>query len=331
MISPISTLALTGLMSAATRGQPSLNSSLASFAVMRFTLGLVSPGAAAVVGQHVFTQLTGLGMLSGFRSAGDGNNGWDGQSTQSEPADHDCCCCCIQEPVVEPWTATQPENGRATVDLGDGYTMELNEHSSEIIIRDADGNDTRIWGDPHVDVNGERIGDFYDTTTFELENGTKITINTEPWNGNPNAYVASQVVVTSGDQGLVIDGISQNDKGDLEITTGLDGQALDFAHDDGLNLHEQDLGDGDYGWTSEFTGERATREDFALTIHANREQREAMELERDLTEAIGAWMFFGDTLGILSYLGSESAEREVRDLFGPPPPIPGLNEQVADS
>ena len=75
----------------------------------------------------------------------------------------------------------------------------------------------------------------------------------------------------------------------------------------------------------------ATREDFALTIHANREQREAMELERDLTEAIGAWMFFGDTLGILSYLGSESAEREVRDLFGPPPPIPGLNEQVADS
>ena len=142
--------------------------------------------------------------------------------------------------------------------------------------------------------------------------------------------------MTSGDQGLVIEGISQNDKGDLEITTGLDGQALDFAHDDGLNLHEQDLGDGDYGWTSEFTGERATREDFALTIHANREQRETMELERDLTEAIATWMFFGDTAGLLSYLGSESAEREVRDLLGPPPrpgldTLSGFNTLPADS
>ncbi|MBV7256968.1 DUF1521 domain-containing protein [Pacificimonas sp. WHA3] len=234
-------------------------------------------------------------------------------------------CGCWAPPVaaVEPWAATMPENGRASVDLGDGYTMELNEHSSEIIIRDGDGNVTRIWGDPHVDVNGERSGDFYDTTTFELENGTKITINTEPWGNNPNAYVASQVVVTKGDQGMVIDGISQNQKGDLEITMGQNGRALDFAHDDGMNVHEQDLGNGDYGWTSEFTGERMTRADWDLTKHANRELRESMEFSRDMSQAIMGWLFAGDLGALMTWAGTETAERDMRETVMPF--IPNVN------
>ncbi len=269
---------------------PSLNLTLAAFSVMRFTAGLVQTAAQ-------------LNALQTFANLG------------RSPV----LCSCSTAPVitpeasVEPWTATMPQNGRASVDLGDGYTMELNENSSQIIIKDADGNNTRIWGDPHVDVNGSRIGDFYDTTTFQLENGTKITINTEPWQYNPNAYVASQVVVTKGDQALVIDGISQNEKGDLAITMSENGRALDFAHDDGLNLYEQDLGGGDYGWVSEFTGERATRGDFDLTRHANREVREAMEFSRDMSTALGAWLFFGDLGGLVSFANSETAERGLRD------------------
>ena len=221
----------------------------------------------------------------------------------------------LPEPSVPPFTATMPQDGRAEVDLGDGYTMTLNERSSEIVITDADGNHTRIWGDPHVDVNGKRVGDFYDTTTFELENGTKITINTEPWKkGGNGAYVASQVVVTRGDQGLVIDGISQNELGDLSITMGQDGRALDFAHDDGFNLTEQDLGGGNYGWVSEFTGERVTRQEMReMTLHANREMREGLEADRDLGRAFGAWLMFGDLGALFSLVGSESGERAVRE------------------
>ncbi|MEM8826537.1 MAG: DUF1521 domain-containing protein [Pseudomonadota bacterium] len=220
-------------------------------------------------------------------------------------------------PAAPSWTASMPKDGKATVDLGDGYTMDLNEASSEIVIRDGDGNVTRIWGDPHVDVNGTRSGDFYDTTTFELENGTKITINTEPWKNNANAYVASQVVVTKGDQGMVIDGISQNEKGDLSITMGQDGEALDFQHDDGYNVYEQDLGGGDYGWTSEFTGERMTRADWELTKHANREVREALEYDRDMGQAVMGWLMFGDLGAALSFSGTETAERIVRDVMAP--------------
>ena len=218
-------------------------------------------------------------------------------------------------PAVDPITVTSPaRDGRAEIDLGDGYTMTLDERSSEIVITDADGDKTRIWGDPHVDVNGKRVGDFYDTTTFELKNGTKITINTEPWKAGGNgAYVASQVVITRGDQGVVVDGISQNDRGDLRITTGHDGRALDFAHDDGFNLSE--AGDkGSYGWNSEFTGERVTRSEMKeMTLHENRDMREAMEAQRDLGDAFVSWLFLGDLGGLLSLAGSESFERDARE------------------
>ena len=218
-------------------------------------------------------------------------------------------------PKADPMVVTSPAcGGKAAIDLGDGYTMTLNERSSEIVITDANGDKTRIWGDPHVDVNGKRVGDFYDTTTFELKNGTKVTINTEPWiKGGNGTYVASQVVITKGDQGMVVDGISQNHKGDLKITQGYDGQALDFAHDDGFNLTE--AGDkGTYGWNSEFTGERVTKKEMKeMTLHENKELRESMEFDRDVGNAFASWLFFGDLGAMLSLAGSETFERSTRE------------------
>jgi len=297
---------------------PKLMGSMANFAVMKFTLGLVTDMKDAKPDQQAGAGDKKFADWSDFEKSEPNNVVAD----DAEKSGCCCCCCTIEEPVVEPWTATMPQDGRAEVDLGDGYTMELNEHSSEIILKDADGNETRIWGDPHVDVNGERIGDFYDTTTFELENGTKITINTEPWDGNENAYVASQVVVTNGDQGMVIDGISQNDKGDLSITMNENGEMLDFQNDDGLNLYEQDLGEGDYGWTSEFTGERATAEDFALTTHDNKEKRESMEFERDMAQAIEGWLTGGLVGALTEFLSTESGERVIRDTIAEYQPEP---------
>ncbi len=59
--------------------------------------------------------------------------------------------------------------------------LEIDERNSEMtIFNETTGESTRIWADPHVDVNGDHKFDFYGTTTFELANGTKITINTEP-------------------------------------------------------------------------------------------------------------------------------------------------------
>jgi hypothetical protein len=169
-------------------------------------------------------------------------------------------------PAQPKFTATMPEGGKAEIDLGDGNTLSINEANSEIIVRDADGNATRIWGDPHVDYNGKHIGDFWGTTTFVLENGTKITINTEKSTWNDATY-AEQIVVTRGDQALVVDGVSELTKGDLSVSLGGSGYALDAAHDDGLVINENDA--AGTGWDSSITGAAVGQADFNLTKPGN--------------------------------------------------------------
>lgn len=123
------------------------------------------------------------------------------------------------------------------------------------------GESTRIWGDPHVDVDGKHVFDFWGTTTFQLENGTKITINTEQFANNPNMYVASQVVITKGANSVVVDGISQNKLNDLTVSVGADGHDLDAAHRDGFMLYENATG---AGWRAEH-GAIATQTDLDAT------------------------------------------------------------------
>ncbi len=167
----------------------------------------------------------------------------------------------LSQPQAQ-FTATMGQGGTANIKLGDGYELNLNENNSEINIVDHNnGQTTKIWGDPHVDVNGKHAFDFAGTTTFELKNGTKITVNTEQWKGNPNAYVASNVVITKGNQALVVNGISQNQLGDLSITQSNGGYAADAIARDGYVLHESDA-----GWVSEHTGQVATQADMDATI-----------------------------------------------------------------
>lgn len=200
-------------------------------------------------------------------------------------------------PVFEPaagaqWTASMEGEHEASIDLGDGYTLELDERQSEIFIKNAEtGEETRIWGDPHVDVDGERAFDFWGTTTFELENGTKITINTEEWDGNPNAYVASKVTITKGDQAIVVDGISQNDLGDLSLSMSSNGEMIDAMTRDGFVLNENATGSG---WRSELTGEIATQADLNLTkpgqIYG---PGSTMPSLGEISQVLSTFLFFG--------------------------------------
>ncbi len=170
-------------------------------------------------------------------------------------------CVRIPEPKAQ-WTASMTGQNTAKIDLGDGYTLNVDERSSEMTILNAKtGETTRIWGDPHVDVDGKHAFDFYGTTTFTLENGTKITINTEQWAGNPNMYVASQVVITKGDNAIIVDGISQNKLGDLSVSMSNNGRAIDAATRDGFTLHENRTGSG---WRTE-SGQMVTQREADVT------------------------------------------------------------------
>jgi len=200
------------------------------------------------------------------------------------------------------WTASTSGDGKGNIDLGDGYKLELNEHNSEItILNENTGERTRIWGDPHVDVDGKHVFDFWGTTTFQLENGTKVTINTEEWAANPNAYVASQVVITKGDQAITVDGISQNQIGDLSISVSQDGRYIDSQTRDGFVLHENATG---AGWRSSATGEIATQDDLNVTrVGAEYGPRSRAASFGELAELLGTYLNMG-VLGDLSDWGN---------------------------
>lgn len=146
------------------------------------------------------------------------------------------------------WQIFNKGDGTASVKLDGPYTLKLDEKMSEIKIVNSQTKEvTQIWGDPHVDYNkdGKTDFDFWGTTTFKLNDGTKITVNTEPYNGNKNEFLSNNIVVTKGEQSLVINGLSLNKLGDLKIMQGMNGRQLDKLVPDGkLVLRENPNGEG---------------------------------------------------------------------------------------
>ena len=226
---------------------------------------------------------------------------------------------CIPEPRAS-WTASMTGQGTAAIDLGDGYKLRIDERSSEMtIFNERTGETTRIWGDPHVDVDGKRAFDFWGTSTFVLENGTKVTINTEQWAGNPNMYVASQVTITKGSNAIIVNGISQNQLGDLSITQSNNGYAVDAATRDGFTVHENACGSG---WRTEAGGVATQREADATRIGAEYGPGSQAPSFGELAETLGSFLLFGAVLNMTLPLfagveGGGQVGRQHRHLHHP--------------
>jgi Domain of Unknown Function (DUF1521) len=214
--------------------------------------------------------------------------------------------CVMPEPKAQ-WTAKVDGTNTAKIDLGDGYRLEIDERSSQItILNDKTGEKTRIWGDPHVEIDGKHAYDFWGTTTFTLENGTKITINTEQWGGNPNAYVASQVVITKGDNAIIVDGVSQNKLGDLSVSMSNNGAMVDAMTRDGYTLNENASGGG---WRTE-GGNVATQADLMATA-VGREYGPGSEAPSmsEIGEFLGSFLMLGMFASFLGNGFSSQIER----------------------
>jgi hypothetical protein len=218
------------------------------------------------------------------------------------------------------WTATVDSTHTAKINLGDGYRLEIDERNSQLtIFNENTGERTRIWGDPHVEIDGKHAYDFWGTTTFTLENGTKITINTEQWGGNPNAYVASQLVITKGDNAIIVDGISQNKLGDLSVSMSNNGEMIDALTRDGYTLHENASGSG---WRTE-AGNVATQDDLMATA-VGREYGPGSELPSmgEIGDFLGSFLLLGMFAPFLAVSNSRLErqverilKREVNNLF----------------
>jgi hypothetical protein len=139
--------------------------------------------------------------------------------------------------TAQPWQVQSTDGKLAHIDLGK-YTLDIDQSDSQFVLTNkANGETTRISGDPHFDNDGKRIGTFKGTLTLCLDDGTKLTINTVPA-GNGELY-SSKLTITQGDQALVVDHLNQNSGQPLSITTsGVLGRELDWATDDGTRVYE---------------------------------------------------------------------------------------------
>jgi hypothetical protein len=134
----------------------------------------------------------------------------------------------------------------------DNYRITVGDDNSVNIHNKNTGEDYQVWGDPHVNVDGQHAFDFWGTTTFALDDGTKVTIQTTPWANNPSATLASKVTITNGDYGVHITGVDSNTVGDLHFDEAKGwGGLLDAVVADGNTIYENSYGKGFVGFDAQ--------------------------------------------------------------------------------
>lgn len=178
------------------------------------------------------------------------------------------------------WTAGTPQDGKATINLGDKYELQLDESKSEMkIVNKETQETTRIWGDPHVDWNNDGTNDvdFKHTTTFELEDGTQVTIDTQRWK-DTEAYISDKVTIRNGDNQVVVEGLGQATLGDLKVT-----QTQDGAKGTTPTGHVVKENADGIGWLDASDGKLVTQDDMN---RADAQHGEPPASDQDLTKEL---------------------------------------------
>ena len=150
------------------------------------------------------------------------------------------------------WTVNHDSSPKE-IALDNGYKIQIHGSDESFSIVDANGNKTKVWGDPHVsegDRSGDKNWDFQKDATFLLDDGTKITVKTKA-RGNSKKVFADELVITKGNQSVQVTGIEAN-KPQIG-KPDLNGAQLDAATNDGFMFH---MGDQADDWL--FNGEEIT-------------------------------------------------------------------------
>lgn len=163
-----------------------------------------------------------------------------------------------------------------TIHLDNDFSVTMGGDKQEWTITGPDGNETRIWGDPHVDENGDGTTDwdFKEDVSFVLPDGTNITVGTKDW-GN-GMTVTDSLTITKGNQSIQVTGIADNNPQIGE--PGLNGFELDAQTNDGQSFY---MGNDASEWHTEggdrIEGDQAMGTD--QTIHEKEEDIPIMSEE----------------------------------------------------
>ncbi|MEM5369477.1 DUF1521 domain-containing protein [Paraburkholderia azotifigens] len=153
------------------------------------------------------------------------------------------------------WSNTCVQNGKSTIDLGD-YKLDLNKSDSSMLLTNKKtGETTKVWGDPHIDNNGSS-NMFKGPMSFNLQDGTKITVGTK---GDGNVTYADKLTITKGNDAYVVNGLSEKNGAPLTVQREGNGRLLDAQTPDGYELVANRNGKG---WIDPATGHAPTAADF---------------------------------------------------------------------
>ena len=141
------------------------------------------------------------------------------------------------------WTVSDVKDGKAMINLGDRYSLALNEANSVWTLTDSKYDaQTRVWGDPHVDIgnDGKTDFDFKKDASFRLEDGTRIAVGTVPFGGGDQT-MSSSLAITRGRNAIQVMGLGDKYDGanNLQIQQSRNGHQLSRAISDGAFTAQQ--------------------------------------------------------------------------------------------
>ncbi|MBB5710896.1 DUF1521 domain-containing protein [Sphingomonas xinjiangensis] len=139
--------------------------------------------------------------------------------------------------------------GSVVLDLSDGYSLTIDEARSAVFVAHGDTGETiLVWGNAQIALDGADDARFWGTTTVELGNGTKITMETAQDPAIAGLFRLDKLTVTQAERAMVITGIAETTLGDLAVVQSHEGEALDAATRDGLTI----VADLTGSWSDEY-------------------------------------------------------------------------------
>lgn len=160
-----------------------------------------------------------------------------GQCAQPDKSDEADCSKPEKKPCSDDTWSHEVKDGKATIRLGDKYTITAEENGAKVTIQNNEtGAKTVISGDPHFDKKGDGKNDFdfKKDMTLALDDGTKVTIGTvDAGNGTT---LTSSLTITNGDKSIQVTGLGGNNDGanNLKVVQSDAGETVDDLTSDGV-------------------------------------------------------------------------------------------------
>lgn len=227
--------------------------------------------------------------------------------------------------------STHMENGRAVFE-NDNYKIDMGDDNTVHIHNKKTGEDYLVHGDPHVNVDGQHAFDFWGTTTFNLDDGTKLTINTtDAGNG---MTLASKVTITNGDYGVQVSGVDTKTRGDLKFNeTTANGWLMDAMVDDGNQIYENPTGKGfvavdDNGHVREVNQQYINETDLQKGGALKDKYAEAF---KQLSSLISISFFGGFMQGFMQGLQQSLNEQQEKPVHRPRPDMHIMQPQAQNT